>query len=359
MNYAVILAGGRGERFWPLSRRSKPKQLLRLFSDKCMLEETILRVQELVPTERIRIVTNRELKDQINKEITYLTETNFIIEPMNRNTGPAIGLAAIKLLNTDPEAVMFVLPSDHIIQPKESFIKSLSCAEKVVKANNYLVLFGIEPSRPETGYGYIEIADENHEQDGVSCYNVAQFKEKPSRVVAQEFYLDHKHLWNSGMFVWKAKDIMHAIERFLPDLYSTLENYKNYIGTPEEQAVLEKGYHDIEGISVDYGILEMASNVQVLWANFKWDDVGSWLSLDRVSKQDENDNTVIGNVELINSYDSTICNTTGNLIFADGISDLLVIQTEDALLLLSKSRIDDMREIIEILKGNENLKEYL
>ncbi|MBN1756390.1 mannose-1-phosphate guanyltransferase [bacterium] len=359
MNYAIILAGGRGERFWPLSTRNKPKQLLSIFSESSMLEETIKRVEMLIPRDKIKIVTNMEIKEQIQNIIPVLNEKNFLIEPCNRNTAAAIGLAAIKLIQEDPQAIMCVLPSDHIIEPRDKFVEALKCATETVANEKILVLFGVEPTRPETNYGYIEVGEECLNEYNISCRKVVQFKEKPSRVLAQEFYLDHKHLWNSGMFIWKASDILEAIKTYLPELHYSLNEYQKFIGTELESARLDQTYQDLEDISIDYGILEKAQNVRACWANFKWDDVGSWLAIDRVMDQDNNSNTIIGNTTLINTYNSTIINNTEDLIFVDGVSDLLIVKTDSSLLLLHKSRIDDMRKIVDILKNKEELKKYL
>ncbi len=359
-NFAVILAGGKGERFWPASRSDRPKQLLRLLSDKTMLEETIARVDELVEPDDVLIVTSDDLRELIEKEISHLQKDNFLIEPVGKNTAPAIGLAAANILARHDDGVMIVLSSDHRIKPVDTFQQALSAATEVAMENDKLLLIGIEPTRPETGYGYIQLGPEMMDVDGFTIYDVASFREKPNRLLAQEYYLDGQHLWNSGIFVWRASVIMKEMERALPEQYSLLMKYREAVGTANEKEVLEKAFEEISSISIDYGVLEKSRSVAALRAKFTWDDVGSFSALERITRKDFEGNVVIGDeIVLHESFETTIMNEASGPIVTFGVSDIAIIRTKDALLVIHKTRIPQMRELLDSLKDMPEMEEYL
>ena len=356
----MILAGGKGERFWPISRSNRPKQLMQLLSDKTMLEETLDRVKSIVEDENVVIVTGNEIKGMIEECVPGLTEKNFILEPVGRNTAPAIGLAAARIIATKDDGIMFVLSSDHRISPVETFVDALNAAKSMAEKEGSLVLLGIEPTRPETGYGYIEVGEVKMEVGGFVMANVAVFKEKPNRILAQEYYLDGKHLWNSGIFVWRATKIMEEIKTFLPDLYGELQKYMEVCGTEKEDAILTEAFKKVEPISIDYGVLEKSDSVTVLRANFTWDDVGSYAALERVLERDRDGNVVVGdNVCLFDTYETTIMNDMPGMVIVYGVSDLVIVRSGDVLFVLQKTRIPEMRELLEHLKKDPNMEKYL
>ena len=359
-NFAVILAGGHGERFWPASRKHKPKQLLRLFSDKTMLEETISRCENLASPEDIVISTGNHLKNLIQKEIGGLKDDNFFVEPIGRNTAPAIGFAAAKIVAQHGDGIMFVLSSDHLIRPVSTFVEAIKAAGNLAETSDSLVLLGIEPSRPETGYGYIEIGELLDETDGFTAFDVARFKEKPNHFIAQEYFLDNKHLWNSGIFVWRAKCILAEIEMYMPALFAAISKYSETVGTESESAVLEDVFRKLTPISIDYGVLEKSRNVAVLRAKFTWDDVGSYAALERIIQKDHEGNVVIGDgVHPFDTYESTIINDSDGAIVAFGVSDLVVVREKDVVLILHKTRISQIRDLLEKIKDDDDLKGYL
>ena len=359
-NFAVVLAGGRGERFWPASRKHRPKQLLRLLSERTMLEETLSRVDDLVEEENRIIVTGRQLKGLIEKEIGGLTDGNFMVEPQGRNTAPAIGIAAAKIVAEHGDGIMFVLSSDHLIRPLGTFVEALRAARGLAEAHDRLVLLGVEPSRPETGYGYIEMGEVMDQTNGFAAHDVASFKEKPNRLVAQEYYLDSKHLWNSGIFVWRAGRILEEMKAHLPELYSQLEKYKSAVGTERENEVLDEIFEKISPISIDYGVLEKTHSVAVLRAKFTWDDVGNYGALVRILEKDHEGNVTFGDdVHLFESYETTVMNDTPGAVVTYGISDLVIVREGDVLLVLHKSKVPQMRDLLEKIKDNPDLEEYL
>ena len=359
MIHAVILAGGKGERFWPLSRAQHPKQLLKINSDKSMLEETLERIKEFIPISRTLLVTGIEFQQGIMKAVPFLKLENLLIEPEGKNTCLAIGLAAAYLKKKDPEAVMVVLPSDHLIEPREKLLHVLEIGCAVAQQGEYLITLGIPPTRPETGYGYIEIGEQFSTQDGVTIYRIKQFKEKPSRIIAQQYYLDRQHLWNSGMFIWTARTILSAIKRCAPALYRELERFYPHLGTPGEQEELKKLYASAENISIDFAVLEKAENVLTIKTDLHWDDVGSWLALERIKNKDRDNNVVLGPILSLGSYECTIVNDGEGILVTYGISDLVVVKTENIVLVAHKTKVSDVKEILQKLASDPNLSQYL
>lgn len=353
MDYAIILAGGKGERFWPISRKNNPKQLLSLFTGKTLLEEAVERSRCLVPSEMIKIVTSSALKRRIQKQISWLKDDYFILEPQGKNTAAAIGLAAKLLVEKDQEALMYVFPSDHIIKDVNKFIPAILTAKEMVRTEpDALVLIGIKPTRPETGYGYIELEPIEVGNFRCSmCYRVVAFKEKPSRPLAQEFLLDKKHYWNSGMFVWRASTILSYIGELMPELYQVLENLhsKDFV----------RLYKKLKPISIDYGVLEKARKVFVVIGEFFWDDVGSWHAVERIMEKDSNQNVKIGNILSLGTYNSTLINDGDGIVVAYGVSDIIVAKSNDRVLIIHKNRVDDIRNLIEKLKEKKEWERYL
>lgn len=357
-NFGVILAGGRGERFWPASRKNRPKQLLKLISDKTMLDETISRISMIVAKNNIILVTNEELKNLISQQIPALEETNFAIEPVPKNTAPAIGLSAAKIIAEHGDGIMFVLSSDHRIEPVSTFIEALKSAREIAINEDKLILLGIEPSWAETGYGYIEMGQARNENNGFTAFEVRSFKEKPNRVLAQEYYLDGRHLWNSGIFIWKASKILSEIDIHLPELGAKLHKYiDNY---NQKEKILSEIFEGITPISIDYGVLEKSHSVAVLRAKFTWDDVGSYTALERILKKDNDGNVKVDkSCHMLDTYETTIINDAEGIVVTFGVSDLVIVRSHDVLLVMHKTRIPQMRELLDRIREIPDLEKYL
>ena len=357
--YAVILAGGRGERFWPWSRKDRPKQLLPITGAGTMLEETVERILPLIPQERILLITGKELGELIARECPGLGDSRIVAEPKSRNTAAAIGLAAITLREEDPQAIMAVLSADHQITPREQFLKALTMAAQCVEKEDWLVTFGIPPTRPETGYGYIELGPRLSRDEGGAIYKVKEFKEKPDRVVAQQFYVDREHLWNSGMFVWRVDTILKAMSMHMPRLSEGLEKVAAIPRGPEREKAAEELYDRIDAVSIDYGIMEKADNVVVVQGDFRWDDVGTWSALGRIHKPDKNGIVSIGEALAVDSFDCILAGEGEGCIAALGVSDLIVVRTPECVLVAHASRAQDVRQLVEKIADRSDLKKYL
>lgn len=359
MIYGVILAGGRGERFWPLSRADKPKQFLKLTSDQTMLEETISRVESLIPADRIRIVAGDSMSKHILSATGDISSEQVLTEPRGRNTCLAIGLSAVHLRHSDPEAVMVVLSTDHLIRPAEKLVQIIEQGCKIAAGNDSLVTIGIVPTRPETGYGYIKLGEELKTNNGAAVHTVAAFTEKPKAVVAQEYYYSRNYLWNSGMFVWSAKAVLEAIKEHRQTMGQQLETYAEAIGTSEEMKARQVLYEEAESISIDYAILEKATNVQAIRADIIWDDVGSWLALQRYKKTDGDNNVVIGEAILQDTYETTIYNNCAGIVATLGVTDLVVVRAGDITFVAHKAKLNELKKLLATIGDDENTRKYL
>jgi mannose-1-phosphate guanylyltransferase len=359
MIYAVIMAGGKGERFWPLSRETRPKQLLSITSEKTMLQETIDRIVDFIPLPRVKIVTGEDLSSAILGTIEYLSADNIITEPFGRNTCMTIGLAAVHLQHSDPDAVMVVLSCDHNIHPKEKLIEILRAGCRVASDQDCLVTIGISPTRAETGYGYIEQSDLYDRYGSVSIYGITQFKEKPDRVTAQQYYYDRKHLWNSGMFIWSAKAILDAVHRYQPEMAKLLVEYSERIGTEQEAEARRHLYKSCENVSIDVAILESADNVLVIKGDISWDDVGSWRALERIRKLDKDNNVTHGDVLTIDTYESTVYNDSDGIITTLGVSDLVIVRSGDIVMVTHKASADEITKVLRSLRNQSSYDKYL
>ena len=344
---ALIMAGGRGERFWPRSRKHLPKQFLSLTGDgKTMIQLTVERILPLVEMEDIFIATNKDYKELVKKQLPNLPEENILCEPVGRNTAPCIGLGAMHISKKYEDALMMVLPSDHLIKYNSMFVSTLKEACKIAEDNTNLVTIGITPSYAETGYGYIKF---NPAVSLGQAFEVDRFVEKPTLEVAKEYLETEEYLWNSGMFVWRTSSILTNMERFMPDTYEGLLRIKESIGTEQEEAVLEKEFTAFHSESVDYGIMEKAEHIYTIPGTFGWDDVGSWLAVDRIRKSNEFGNVVTGNIITVNSR-NCIIEGSKKLIAAVGLKDLVIVDSEDAILICDKQTTGDIKKVLENLK---------
>ena len=344
---AFIMAGGRGERFWPRSRKNLPKQFLSLTGDgRTMIQLTIERILPIVAIEDIFISTNKDYKELVKEQLPNLPEENILCEPIGRNTAPCIGLGAIYISHKYEDALMMVLPSDHLIKYNSMFVSALQDACVIAEENSNLVTIGITPDYPETGYGYIKFNPHKYHN---RAFAVDRFVEKPSLEVAKEYLETEEYLWNSGMFVWKVSSILKNIKQFMPETYAGLLKIKNASKAPEEEHVLEKEFYAFPSESIDYAVMEKAQNIYTLPGTFGWDDVGSWLAVERIRKTNEYGNVISGNIITINSQ-NCIIEGTKKLIAAVGLENLIIVDSEDATLICEKEAAGDIKKVLENLK---------
>lgn len=344
---ALIMAGGRGERFWPKSRKNMPKQFLSLTDDgKTMIQLTVERILPLVDLDDIYVCTNRDYKSLVLEQLPSIPKENILYEPISRNTAPCIGLGAIHIMRKYDDAVMVVLPSDHLIKYSSMFINTLKDAIEIAQTNSNLITIGITPDHPETGYGYIKF---NPNLCYGRAFQVERFVEKPSLEIAKEYVASEEYLWNSGIFVWKVSSILQKIQEHLPETYHGLESILNVIGKEDEDRILEKEYRKFTSVSIDYGIMEKSEDIYTIPGTFGWDDVGSWLALERIRKSNEYGNVINGNVITI---DSKNCIIEGGkkLIAAVGVENFIIVDTDDATLICDKNSAGDIKKVLENLK---------
>ena len=352
---ALIMAGGRGERFWPKSRRSLPKQFLSLTDDgKTMIQLTVERILPLVAPEDIYIATNRDYKALVREQLPEVPEENILCEPVGKNTAPCIGLGAEHMKKKYGDAMMLVLPSDHLIKYNTIFINTLEDAIDVAAEGKNLVTIGITPDAPETGYGYIRLKSNERCR---RAFKVDRFVEKPDLERAKEYLASEEYLWNSGMFVWKVSPVLENLQKYLPDTFAGLERIGAAVGTADEQAVLEKEFSAFKAESIDYGIMEKAKNIYILTGAFGWDDVGSWLAVGRIKKSNEFGNVIDGNVITVDTK-NTIVQGGKKLLAVVGVKDLIIVDTEDALLVCDKHSAGSIKKVVENLQIC-NRTEYL
>lgn len=347
MLHAVVMAGGSGTRFWPQSRRDLPKQLLPLTGSDTLLQATVERVAPIVSAGRTWIVTNERLSAETRRQMPAVPVENVLLEPAARNTAPCIGLAAIHILRHDPDATMLVMPADHDIRPSQAFRDAVANAAKIVERDpETLVLFGVAPTYPAVGYGYIE-RDEALPAGG--AYRVAKFREKPDLATAEGYVTSGRFFWNCGIFVWKARTIIEALRTHELEMVERLERVAAAIGTPGEKATLAAEFPQMKSISIDYAVLERAKNVCVLPATFGWDDVGSWRSLERLRTQDAHGNTVDGPFVAVNSRGCIVRTTPDHLVTAIGLDDVIIVHTSTATLVAKKDDENAIRQLIEAM----------
>ncbi len=350
MLYPVIMAGGSGTRFWPMSRSSTPKHLLTIVSEQPLIAECAERFRGSVPPDHVFVVTTAEQAPAIRSILAELPPENIIVEPVGRDTAACIGYAACVVRHRDPEGVMAVLPSDHVIQPPERFIASLAAAEEVVQKQGGLVTFGVRPSWPHTGMGYIQRGPQVDTIDGFKVFRLMRFREKPSSDLAQQFVDSGEFYWNSGIFVWKAATILEEIEKFMPEHHKLLAQICPAVGTPEQESVVAAVYPKFPRISIDFGVMEMARTVHVVEADYEWDDVGSWTAIPKHHPLDMHGNTVLGDFEGVNTTDCIIVGEPGHLITGVGVKNLIIVHTPDATLVAFRDAAGDVKKLVEQLQ---------
>lgn len=355
MIYGLILAGGKGSRLYPLSRADQPKQFLKLFNDKSFLVNTVDRIIPIIDRDNIYVVTNMDYREKVKDELIGIREENIFVEPANKETATCIGLSAVRLLKQDANAVMVVLPSDHYIQGEKNYIDTLSQAIEMANKRRCIVTLGIEPNRPETGYGYIEMGERT--TGNIATYKIARFTEKPNSEVAKDFLLKGTYLWNSGMFIFRADVILREIEKYLPKLHKPLMEIYKSLGEENEEEVIKEQYDLIDGISIDFGVMQKTRKAYVIKCDFNWDDMGSFGALSRLLNTYRNNN-ISKNVYIDECENCSIFGDK-NLIIGFGIKDLVVVDAGDVILVMDKNKDQEIKHLLNKLNENKEYSKFL
>lgn len=359
MLHAIVMAGGSGTRFWPASRSALPKQLLPLAGSSTLLEETVARLEGLVPPERVMVVTAERLLPAVRRQLPAVPEAGLVGEPCKRDTAPCIGLAALLVARHDPTATMAVMPSDHVITPAASFRAAIRQAEALVDAApGRLVTFGIRPTYPAEGFGYIQAGEAipqpdvagDGERTTAPVHRVARFKEKPPASVAREYLAAGNYLWNAGIFVWRAATIVESLEREQPECLGHLRRIADAWDTPRRDEVFAREFAAIKGISIDYAVLERAPDVAVIEAPFGWDDLGGWSAVARQRGTDAEGNTLVGRHLGIDTTHSIVHSDGDHLVVTLGLDRVLVVHTPDATLVASREHEEGVKKVVAELE---------
>jgi mannose-1-phosphate guanylyltransferase len=352
------MAGGAGTRFWPKSRVAKPKQYLSLFGDQSLIQESVGRFAAFIPPESIYVVSAKSQQAVLESQTTNLPKENLIFEPVGKNTLPAIGLAALFMAEKDSEGVMIVSPSDHLIQNNELFQQCIESAALIAEKEDGIVTIGISPKYPATGYGYVQTADEIQIGQSIRSFSVRRFVEKPNVEVATSYLNQGGFFWNSGIFVFKVSVFLKAVQEFAPELFADLMLIKEHIGSESYESAVDQIYRKVTSISIDYGILEKATNVFLVQGDFVWNDLGSWEEVYKYDqKKDENQNATSGEVILIDTKNSYI-SAPDNLVALVGMDDVIVVQEGNTILVCKRDRAEDIKAVVgEITR--RKLDQYL
>lgn len=362
--YALVLAGGGGTRLWPVSRNKTPKQFLHLFNGETLTQITLRRLSEILPWERIFVVTvSEDYKKEIIKEVPPVLAKNIIVEPARRETGPAHGLGALYILLRDPNAVIMTESADRLVKPVSKYLKTLKAAAKVAFESNVLVAMGVEARYPNVGYGHIKRGKKWGDIRGVNFFELDKFVEKPPLELAKRYTTSGNYYWNAGQFVWRADALLASLKQNSPDVSNKLEKIKPSIGTKSEQSTVKKVYETMPKISIDYAVAEKEKNFIVVHGDFYWTDIGDWKEVWENLPKDENGNVIIGNkvkdlkTRVINVDTSeTIVHTDRRIVAMVDVDDIAIIDTPDVLLVCKKSRAQSVKKIVEQLKKEKNIE---
>lgn len=348
-NFCVIMSGGIGSRFWPFSKEEYPKQFLDFFgTGRSLLQNTFDRFSKIVPPENIFVVTNSAYKSLTHEQLPQLTEQQILLEPIRRNTAPAIAFATSHIEAINPDANIVVAPSDHLILKEDQFVADINKGLDFVGSHPVLLTLGIKPSRPETGYGYIQVSKESE----AGIHKVKTFTEKPNREIAEMFMASGEFVWNSGIFLWNARTIMDAFKKYLPDIYGKFTDGMQYFNTPHEKEFIDKTFPFCPNISIDYGILEKADNVFVNVSDFGWSDLGTWGSLHEMAKKDESNNALLHDKVLyIESYDNIVAvKDKRKLVVLQGLEGYIVAESDNVLLICRESEEQRIKHFVTDVK---------
>lgn len=346
--YAILMAGGIGSRFWPVSTKEFPKQFHDMLgSGETLIQKTFSRLSQIIPKENILILTHESYNDLILEQLPMVKQEQIVLEPAMRNTAPCILYASLKIKKLNPNAVMVVAPSDHWIEDEMQFVANLQRSFDLCEREESLMTLGILPTSPNTGYGYIEF----DKLDSRSIKKVIQFREKPDSKTARRFIQSRNYLWNAGIFIWSAKSVLKAFEEFQPEMFELFMKGLEVYNSEEEHAFILENYPRAENISIDYAIMENAKNVYVLPATFDWNDLGTWGSLHEKLPKDDNNNAVVNaNVLLQNSSNNIIRTALGKQVIVDGLDDYIIVDKDSILLIYPKSKEQDIKGIVAQLK---------
>jgi len=345
--YAVIMAGGVGSRFWPMSTEQFPKQFHDMLgTGSTLIQKTVSRFEKIIPSENILIATNKKYENLVFGQLPKISSKQLLLEPAMRNTAPCILYSAFKIYNENPDGIMVVAPSDHWIEDEQEFLKNIKTAFDFCTENDALVTLGIQPTNPNTGYGYIQFESSENE-----LKKVKKFTEKPNLEIAEQFLKSGDYLWNAGIFVWSAKSILNAFKTHLPEMFAIFSEGENNYNTALETQFIESNYAFSENISIDFGIMEKANNVFVLPVNFAWNDLGTWSSLYHELKKDSNQNATLGgNVIYIDSANNIVQTQSKKRVVIKGLNDYIVIEKEDVMLICPKNKEQEIKQITSAVK---------
>ena len=345
---ALIMAGGKGTRFWPLSTEEKPKQFLNLIGEETMIQMTVNRIKPIIPIERVFVCTGEMYVDLVKEQLPELPEQNIIVEPEGRNTAPCIALSAFVIKRYYKDANMIVLPSDHLISDEDKFRRVIQDANKFVKENKEAIItLGMEPTRPETGYGYIRYGNDESLVNDHKVIKVDAFVEKPDREKAEEYLNEGNYLWNGGMFIWSVHNILNQIKEHSSDTYNALKDI-NDVAYEEIQGFINNNYHKTEAISIDYAVMEKSDSIYVVPSEFGWDDVGSWEALDRYREKDEKGNVLVGRAKVVDSHGNLVISSSHDIV-VEGLRDIYVIENDGKILVGHKSNVANIKELKKII----------
>ncbi|MFT8342182.1 MAG: mannose-1-phosphate guanylyltransferase [Clostridium beijerinckii] len=345
---ALIMAGGKGTRFWPLSTEEKPKQFLKLIGKDTMIQMTVNRIKPIIPIERIFVCTGEKYVNLVKEQLPGLPEKNIIIEPEGRNTTPCIALSAFVIRRYYKDASMIVLPSDHLIKDEYKFRNIVQKANNFVENNEEAIItLGMKPDRPETGYGYIKYTNKAEEKSGFDIFKVDKFVEKPNEEKAKQYLEDGSYLWNGGMFLWKASNIIDEIKKYSPETYEAIHEIE-VVKEELLQDLINDRYHKTESISIDYAVLEKSTNVHVIPNEIGWDDIGTWKAVERYKEKDINDNILYGNARVIESKCNIAINSCKRVVMI-GIDDVMTLETEDSIYIVNKEYMENLRDYKNIV----------
>lgn len=345
---ALIMAGGKGTRFWPLSTEEKPKQFLNLVDDRSMIQMTVDRIRDIIPLERIFVCTGKKYVNLVREQVPDILERNIIVEPEGRNTAPCIALSSLVINRYYPNSNMVVLPSDHLIKEEEMFRKVLLKIEEFISSKKEaLVMLGMMPTRPEVGYGYIKCSEKFNIYINRKILKVDKFVEKPSKEVAEEYLKNGMYLWNGGMFLWNIDTILNQIKTYLPDTYEAIRGIED-VEEDKLQEFIDNNYGKTDSISIDYGILERTKDIYVIPCEFGWDDIGTWSSVERYKKKDGNNNIIEGNIKVIDSTSNIALNGDRRIVMI-GIKDVMTLDTNDTIYIVNKKYMSSLKNYKDII----------
>ena len=345
---ALIMAGGKGTRFWPLSTEEKPKQFLNLIGEETMIQMTVNRITPIIPIERVFVCTGEMYIDLLKEQLPNLPERNIIVEPQGRNTAPCIALSALVIKKYYEDANMVVLPSDHLISDEDKFRDIIKSADEFINENKEaIVTLGMEPTRAETGYGYIRYSKDENSLNDHKVIKVDAFVEKPNKQRAEQYIKEGNYLWNGGMFLWSAQNILNQIEKYSNSTYEALKDIET-VDNEEIQELINNNYYKTEAISIDYAVMEKSDSIYVVPSRFGWDDVGSWEALDRYREKDDKGNILVGNAKVIDSHGNLVISSSHDIV-VEGLKDIYVIENDGKILVGHKSNISNVKELKEII----------